>query len=77
LQTQGELLLRPTLGAKVEHLACRFGAGDQIWRVEATGARPLQIGKQRAARIGRNRRYRIADRTETESVQAEGGRIFS
>ena len=77
LQPQSQLLLRPPLGAKIEDFARGFGAGPQTRRrIEPPGTWPLEVGQKRAARISRNRGYRVADRPKAEPVQAQGCRVF-
>jgi hypothetical protein len=62
--------------AKIEQFARRFPARGKV-DVEAPGIRPIEIGKDRAARICDNPVDRIARRTESEPVQGERRSGFS
>jgi len=39
--------------------------------VDATGTRAIELGDQRAARVGRNGRYRAGTRPETKTIKCK------
>jgi hypothetical protein len=69
-------VLRLLFGAEVGD-GPRGGSARRQLHGEKTGARSIEVGEQCAARIGRDRRNRIARSAETESVQSERCRFFS
>ena len=70
LDAQRELLLRLLLGTKFGDRARCFGARGEAGR-NRRGAGTIEIGKQRAARVGGYGRNRIAGSAKAEPVKSE------
>jgi hypothetical protein len=63
--------LRLAFLAEIERGTRGFAAREQIRVADAAGARPIELGEKRAARVGRYRGDRARPRTETEAMQGE------
>ena len=64
-------LLGLTLGVGVGDRAERLRARLQVGARDQAGARPIELGQQRAARVGGDRHDRARARPETEPVERQ------
>ena len=76
LRALGQYLLGAALGLKVRYRARRFGARQQI-DFELTDGRPIELGLQRATRIGGDGVDLIAQWSKAESMQSERRRLLT
>src|SRR4029450_4622622 len=65
--------LRLPLRPRLEGGARRFRAGQELAVVDAADTGPLDLGQQRTARIGLDRRNRARTRSEAEALPRHRG----